>query len=464
MGFGSVRGAMGSIRTARMGTEDGGPGGGGFLDEIWQDGFDDDPELHNTMHGPLFEVYFNLDDDGIVFSEPNPSTGADPQLLIPFVRMTRHSEAPFGGQAYLMADYELLADGFDDDDYGGGSKFRHVVIPGDGSAKVIGQETIASRRPPQAPGYRPTYVDPSDQLLTENVWLMKSRRGSPDTQVLFNSDGGHFRMLLIPGEGPEGGYRYEATKLSMYTRSGDAPLPGSAVSYVVVGPTQDFDEGTEIARFDACLDDADFNSDDAEGHWEVWASAMADGPNLIAEFRADTARIFGDFTVDGDLDVGGDITAGNDLIAGRDVVGARFVDGGGGPVMQTYTTGAIDLTATQTIAAFIPARSGYFPVMQSRQWIIHSKAGTMSTSPTVRAGSDAGHVNFIASTNSTPAAATVNAGAGGPFIDAGPSFPTLAAQRFDNTAVAFDVVTGATGTGGFALNAELVVSVFWCRV
>lgn len=127
---------------------------------------------------------------------------------------------------------------------------------------------------------------------------------------------------------------------------------------------------------------------------------------------------------------------------------------------ETYVSPSIDLTQVASNIEIIPARPGHIPFVNIRNWLIESHAGTLVTPPTTKAGNDAAHTNVFSSSSTTPTAADVN-GAVVPSIGGGPTFALNAAQRMPNATVYLDVTSPASGTGGFALTARLVMQVFW---
>lgn len=131
------------------------------------------------------------------------------------------------------------------------------------------------------------------------------------------------------------------------------------------------------------------------------------------------------------------------------------------PAPEIFITDALDLTAIQSNIRLIPARTGFFPVMVSRNWIIETVVGTLTTGPTSRAGNDAGHVNFAASTANTPPAAGVNTFTA-PFTSAANGFPSAGTTQIPGTDVLMDITLGAVGVG-LTLTARFGVGVNWFK-
>ncbi len=134
--------------------------------------------------------------------------------------------------------------------------------------------------------------------------------------------------------------------------------------------------------------------------------------------------------------------------------------------VETFQTPLLDLAVPNLNIEFIPAREGFVAWRLSSAWIIETALGTQTTPPVVRAGSDAARTNFLPSTSS-PSSANVNASVG--------NVPSLASgignvnsnqanQKIPGATVYLDVVSGGSGSGGYALLARLVVNVMWMTV
>jgi len=133
--------------------------------------------------------------------------------------------------------------------------------------------------------------------------------------------------------------------------------------------------------------------------------------------------------------------------------------------VEMYQSPLLDLTQTVSGIELIPARPGYIPIIELALWETEFTAGTQTSPPTVRAGNDAGHTNFINTSSTTPSNANVNA-ANVPCLITGPTgaLSNQTAQQIPNATVLLDVTAGAAGTGGFALRAKLVCMIFWVAV
>src|SRR6267142_2458719 len=134
--------------------------------------------------------------------------------------------------------------------------------------------------------------------------------------------------------------------------------------------------------------------------------------------------------------------------------------------VELFQTPLLDLTKTYSNIEIIPARPGYFPVVLSSsfpEWVIESVSGTQTSPPTIQAGNDAGHVNTIPNTATTPSNALVNA-AVPPTVASGPAAPAATVKRVPNTPVFMDVTVAAQGTGGYSCLARLSFVVCWIAV
>ena len=134
--------------------------------------------------------------------------------------------------------------------------------------------------------------------------------------------------------------------------------------------------------------------------------------------------------------------------------------------MEIFQTPTLDLTKTYADVEIIPARPGFVPFLASanlNRWLIESITGTQTTPPTIRAGNDAGHSNFVTSTATTPSNAAVNA-ASPPSQITGPSAAAVTAKRFPGATVYFDLTSAAVGTGGYACRAKYTCAVIWVAV
>lgn len=130
--------------------------------------------------------------------------------------------------------------------------------------------------------------------------------------------------------------------------------------------------------------------------------------------------------------------------------------------IETFFTAALDWTVVQSVE-LIPARTGYCPILVSRQTLVVSRAGILTTGATFQLGNNAGHNNIMAATANAPTAANTNTLT--PPIQSTPGnfAASSTAPLLAGTAAFFDITLGATGTGGFALSAREVVIVTWVR-
>lgn len=136
--------------------------------------------------------------------------------------------------------------------------------------------------------------------------------------------------------------------------------------------------------------------------------------------------------------------------------------------IESFETPSLDLTVVQSNIELVPARPGYIALGFAALWLIEAISGTQTSPPTLQAGSDAAHSNFIPSTNSLPSNANINGGTTLPFLASSGSFiiisspTTTTLQRLPNTTTFLDITAGAAGTGDFALRGRLIVGVKWC--
>lgn len=134
--------------------------------------------------------------------------------------------------------------------------------------------------------------------------------------------------------------------------------------------------------------------------------------------------------------------------------------------VEPFQTPLLDLTKTYSNVELIPARPGYVPIVASGffpEWVIESVTGTQTSPPTIRAGNDAGHVNTIPSTATTPTNALVNT-AVPPTVVTGPANPAVTLKRIPNAPVFMDITVAAQGTGGYSCLARLSIVVYWFAV
>jgi hypothetical protein len=164
---------------------------------------------------------------------------------------------------------------------------------------------------------------------------------------------------------------------------------------------------------------------------------------------------------------------------GRDLVSPPqdFLGPGTGPIplgsggsglsafpVESFTTSILDLTQVVAGLELVPARAGYIPRLGGGFWDIEQVVGTQTNPPTIQAGSDTAHSNFIASTNATPSNASTNAAAT-PCVISGPNQASGGGvQSLTNATIFVDITVGATGTGGFVLKGRFVVNVLWMAV
>lgn len=130
---------------------------------------------------------------------------------------------------------------------------------------------------------------------------------------------------------------------------------------------------------------------------------------------------------------------------------------------ELYQTPLLDLTvAPQSNIELVPARPGHIPININRLWVIELLTGTQVTPATMQAGSDATQSNFMPLVSS-PTNANVN-GFTTPFFFTGGSATLDTVKQLVNTPVFFNLVTPASGTGGFSLKGRLLVHVNWVSI
>lgn len=139
--------------------------------------------------------------------------------------------------------------------------------------------------------------------------------------------------------------------------------------------------------------------------------------------------------------------------------GSRSADNPAFP-WETYQTPLLDLTKTYSNIEIVPARLGYFPFLLIGTWLIEQRSGTQTSPPTIQAGSDANHVNFIASSSPSPTNADTN-NANPPSQTALVGGAVMTLQRIVNAPVYMDVTVAASGTGGYSCMASFVYSIMW---
>lgn len=139
---------------------------------------------------------------------------------------------------------------------------------------------------------------------------------------------------------------------------------------------------------------------------------------------------------------------------GRQTAGSQR--GGGGSVIAipvTLESDVVNLAATgvtsipnTTIPGFV-----FLPLTNPR-WKTVSVAGNISTAPTVKSGNNAGRDNMMISA-AAPTTAAFAAGVNG-YASGGANAVNTAMADL-STGLSVQVVTAATGTGGFAWTARL---------
>jgi len=128
---------------------------------------------------------------------------------------------------------------------------------------------------------------------------------------------------------------------------------------------------------------------------------------------------------------------------------------------EVFSTPVLDLTVLSSNIELVPAKPGHFPSGLTTRVIVEQFTGTQSTPATVRAGSDAGHVNYIVASNA-PSNASMNIGVSAPFVpNTNVTGSAVTTQRIPNAPVLLDITVAATGTGGFTLRVRYETTVIW---
>lgn len=139
-------------------------------------------------------------------------------------------------------------------------------------------------------------------------------------------------------------------------------------------------------------------------------------------------------------------------------------------LVEIFQSPLLDLTQTYSNIELVPARPNLVPyptdLAGPGSWLIEKLAGVQTSPPTIRAGSDAGHQNFILTTSTTPSNANFNASAAAPCISSGPNTGVTSGtlKRIPNTPILFDLTSPAAGTGGYICLARYFVAVMWIAV
>ena len=129
------------------------------------------------------------------------------------------------------------------------------------------------------------------------------------------------------------------------------------------------------------------------------------------------------------------------------------------PLVQTYVSAEIDLTATDAggTQIIIPAKPGFFPFETFNRIMIIEKAGTLSTQPTLSLGADASFVDFAALASISLATA-FTAGVGGIGIYSAQQAPTA---HYSHTTPMYLKVTVAAAGSGLTLKVKFITTVVW---
>jgi len=130
--------------------------------------------------------------------------------------------------------------------------------------------------------------------------------------------------------------------------------------------------------------------------------------------------------------------------------------------VEVYQSPLLDLTKTVSNVEFVPARKGFFPLAITTSCIVESVSGVQTSPPTLRAGNNVTHDNFIATDTGDPTNAAVNAAVAPAYVgNLISSFVADTVMNFTNSPVLFDITAPAVGTGGYACMARFVTTVIW---
>lgn len=157
------------------------------------------------------------------------------------------------------------------------------------------------------------------------------------------------------------------------------------------------------------------------------------------------------------------VGAGPQSLEGQGLLSASL----GAYTLEVYQTPLLDLTKTYANIELVPARPGFIPCLlrsvNLNRWLLESASGTQTTPPTIRAGSDIGHSNFIPVDVTSPSNARVNAGIV-PVQISGPPAAAIGVKQFPGLPIYFDVTIPAAGTGGYSAMAKYTCVVGWIAV
>src|ERR1041385_2334550 len=179
---------------------------------------------------------------------------------------------------------------------------------------------------PFQPGYSPAIG-----ATTLTYWfreLLNAVGGGNVTRVEWNSDGGHFRKMLLPNGSA---HTYFAEQWAMNGQSGGAAAGGSAIALQITGPAGGFGDNLELCSLRGYQDSQNYGSAQATGHWELWCSgpALASGPTMALKVTP------GQTTVPVNLTVGQNEAVVGDLVVGGNVgVAGGIAAHGGLPVCE----------------------------------------------------------------------------------------------------------------------------------
>lgn len=138
---------------------------------------------------------------------------------------------------------------------------------------------------------------------------------------------------------------------------------------------------------------------------------------------------------------------------------------------EVYVSPVLDLTKTISDVELIPAKQGYFPLALNQYFVVVSRSGTQVTPATIKAGNNTNKTNFLCIFSGVPIPSTIPINtdvnnANPPCItnNNGNSAFTPVTSPIPGRPVLMDVVTPASGTGGFSAMVRMIAFVGWVAV
>jgi hypothetical protein len=125
-----------------------------------------------------------------------------------------------------------------------------------------------------------------------------------------------------------------------------------------------------------------------------------------------------------------------------------------------YQTPLIDIAKTVSNIELVPARVGFYPVLFHMAIVAEKIVGTQTSPPTIRAGNNATHDNYVATDANDPTNAAVNASVA-PALVGVLNLVSNTMKQATNAPVLFDITVPAAGTGGYSCMVKFVTTVTW---